>query len=146
MFDSKRINDNIESNYINNQTLGFKLVSKSSKDEYESNLFEKLEEPKEEKNLNKKEKNTKLKDLLKSLVNFYYESEDRFHSERYKDQERTIYIDSKEIEGFDFTIKEADINKLRNSGKEAISDYLNREHNRKSNIYFINSLFKNNFK
>ena len=81
MFDSKRINDNIESNYINNQTLGFKLVSKSSKDEYESNLFEKLEEPKEEKNLNKKEKNTKLKDLLKSLVNFYYESEDRFHSE-----------------------------------------------------------------
>jgi hypothetical protein len=75
-------------------------------------------------------------------VYFYYKSEDRFHSERFKDQERTIYIDSKEIDGFDFTIKEADINKLRNSGKEAISDFLNREHNRNSNIYFINSLFK----
>ncbi len=142
MFDSKRIIDNIESNYINNQTLGFRLVSKSSKDEYESNLCEKLEEPKEEKNLNKKEKNTKLEELLKSLVYFYYKSEDRLHSERFKDQERTIYIDSKEIDGFDFTIKEADINKLRNSGKEAISDFLNREHNRNSNIYFINSLFK----
>ena len=135
MFDSKRINDNIESNHINNQTLGFRIVSEESKYKYESGLLKKFDELEEE----KKKDNKKIFDLTKNLMNFFYKNEERNHSE--KDQERTIYIDSRGIDSFDFEIKPSKIQELRNSGKEAISDYLNRVHNKKSNI---NCLFKFN--
>jgi len=139
MFDSKRINDNIESNYINNQTLGFRIVSEDSKYKYESGLLKKFDELEEE----KKKDNKKIFDLTKNLMNFFYKNEERSHSE--KDQERTIYIDSKGIDSFDFEIKPSQIQELRNSGKEAISDYLNRVHNKKSNVncFFKFNLFMN---
>ena len=128
MFDTKRINDNIESNYINNQTLGFRLVSEDLKHDYESDLIEEFNGIEK----NNKKTNEKLFDLAGDLIYFYLDSEERFHSERIKDQERTIYIDSKDVNGFNFKVSDEDKEKLRKSGKEAISDFLNRMHNKKS--------------
>ncbi len=135
MFDTKRINDNIEYNYINNQTLGFRLVSEELKLDYESDLVDEFDGI--EKNI--KKSNEKLFDLVGDLINFYFESEERLHSERIKDQERTIYIDSKDVDGFNFKVSDEDKEKLRKSGKEAIRDFLNRMHNKKSKII---NLFK----
>ena len=133
MFDTKRINDNIESNYINNQTLGFRLVSEDLKHEYESDLIEEFNGIEK----NNKKTNEKLFDLAGDLIYFYLDSEERFHSERIKDQERTIYIDSKDVYGFNFKVSDEDKEKLRKSGKEAISDFLNRMHNKKSKIIYL---------
>jgi len=140
MFDSKRINEISESNYINSHTIGFRLVSKELKNEYESNYFKILNERKDVTN----ENNSKFLDLVKSLVGLYYTSEERFHSEKIKDQERTIYIDSKDVDGFDFNLKETDKQILKDSGKEAIKHYLNRLHNKKSNKIYLKLLHINN--
>ena len=48
---------------------------------------------------------------------------------------------SKDVDGFDFNLKETDKQILKDSGKEAINHYLNRLHNKKSKKIYFKLLF-----
>jgi len=124
MFDTTRITDDIETNFINNETLGFRLVSSDLKSKYES-LFKELEEKNSDKST---------WTYLSMLINFYFASEETNHSVRSKDQERTIYIDDQGISAIKFDLKDIEKQKLIDSGKKGVEDFLQIKKNKTSNI------------
>ena len=127
MFDSTRITGNCESNFINCETLGFKLVSRDMKLEYEK-LFKDFD--------NKPDFDNKFWTFLSMLINFYWESEESNHSDRSKDHERTIYIDDKNISAIKFDLKIEEKQSLIDSGKKAAVDFLQKRRNKKSKYIF----------
>jgi NTE family protein len=124
MFDTKRNNENIQSNYMNSETLGYRLVSKELKSNYEQS-FELLTN-----NENKNEE--KFTSYLLMLWNFYFLSEEMYHSEKTKDKERTIYIDSLDISALDFDLTSEDKKRLIESGEYAVECFLQLNRNKKS--------------
>jgi len=127
MSDTTRITDDSETNFINKETLGFKLVSSDLKSKYDS-MFKDLKSA--DKRIDK------FGTFLSMLVNFYKDSEETNHSDRIKDQERTIYIDNCGISPIEFDLKDSDKSNLINSGRKGVEDYFQMKRNKKSNILF----------
>jgi len=128
MFDTKRsVNNNgyIENNYINSETLGFRLVSTELKTNYEKS-FEIL---------TNNSNDEKFSSYLQMLFNFYWLSEGNSHAEKIKDKERTIYIDTLSMGVFDFDLSIEDKKKLIKSGQDAIESFLQLNRNKKSNYF-----------
>ncbi len=124
LFDTKRYNSNgnIENNYINSETLGFRVVSNELKSNYE-NSFQILES-----NFNSKDE--KFGSYLSMLWNLYFLSEENHHSEKIKDKERSIYIDSLNQSPLDFDLANEDKEKLIESGEKAVESFLQMNRNR----------------
>ncbi len=125
MFDTTRITDDSETNFINKETLGFKLVSSDLKSKYDS-MFKDLKSA--DKRIDK------FGTFLSMLVNFYKDSEETNHSDRIKDQERTIYIDNCGISPIEFDLKDTDKSNLIDSGRQGVEDYFQMKRNKKSNV------------
>ena len=124
MFDTTTIKEDYETNFINKESLGFKLVSSDLKSKYET-LFNNLQSD--------DKKIDKFGSFLTMLVNFYYEMEEKNHYDRIKDRERTIYIDDLGISPIEFDIKPEIRLKLGDSGKKAVKDYLQTKNNKNGN-------------
>ncbi len=125
MFDTTRITDDSETNFINKETLGFKLVSSDLKSKYDS-MFKDLQSA--------DKKIDKFGTFLSMLVNFYKDSEETNHSDRIKDQERTIYVDNCGISPIEFDLKDTDKWNLIDSGRQGVEDYFQMKRNKKSNV------------
>jgi NTE family protein len=130
MFDTKRsVNNNgyIENNYINSETLGFRLVSTELKTNYEKS-FEIL---------TNNSNDEKFSSYLQMLFNFYWLSEGNSHTEKIKDKERTIYIDTLSMGVLDFNLSFEDKKKLIKSGQDAIESFLQLNRNKKSKVFLF---------
>lgn len=130
MFDATRIIDGIETNFINSESLGFKLVSSDLKSKYESLYGDLQSNDKKINNFGK---------FLSMAISFFYNSEEAIHSDRIKDQERTIYIDGLDISIVGFDLKSEDKRKLVDSGRQAVRDYLQAKRNKNSIELFLGS-------
>ncbi len=121
MFDSTRVSKSSETNYINSETLGFKLVTKEKKQTYETHF----------KNMESADKKVdKFSTFLAMLIDYYVESEESLHSDRVRDQERSIYIDTLGISPVEFGLNDEGKMKLIESGRNAVADYLQLRINR----------------
>jgi NTE family protein len=118
VFDPISVKKSSETVHINKQTLGFRLVSKDLKNNYEK-LFENRFDSGTNDTTEKK-----LSSIFKMIVKYFMSFEESVHSEKIKDQERTIYIDSVEISPINFDLSNEDKNKLIESGKQGVLDFL----------------------
>ena len=82
---------------------------------------------------NMKIKDEKFSSYLLMLWNFYFLSEEMIHSERIKDKERTIYIDSLQMSALDFDLTNEDKQRLIKSGQEAVEFFLQLNRNKNGN-------------
>jgi WD40 repeat protein len=98
IFDTTREFKHTEINYINNETLGFRLVANELKSKYEFTSASCNEI------LTSNEDANKISSYLLKVVDFYFSSEESIHSTRLKDKQRTIYIDSLGIQAIDFDL------------------------------------------
>jgi NTE family protein len=130
IFDSTINGKNSESIYINKHTLGFRLVSEDLKNNYE-NFFETKKSMFEDKDKDVE----KLSKIFKLLFN-YIVSVESFHSDRIKDQERTVYINSLDVSPIDFGINDQVKNELIESGRKGINDFIKRKGNFKKLFLF----------
>jgi len=131
IFDSTINGKNSESIYINKHTLGFRLVSEDLKNNYE-NFFETKKSMFEDKD----KEVEKLSKIFKMLFNYIVSLEESFHSDRIKDQERTVYINSLDVSPIDFGINDQVKNKLIESGRKGINDFIKRKGNFKKLFLF----------
>jgi len=147
IFDTKKENSQNEITYVNNETLGFRLVTNELKSKYENPSFElinklNLENSNNNNNNNNNngnsssEENYKVTSYLLDVVNFYFSSEESVHSERINDTQRTIFIDSIGITAIDFDLNKERKLDLINSGCNAVENYLQINRNNKG-IYII---------
>jgi hypothetical protein len=65
------------------------------------------------------------------VFNFYNSIEESIHSERVKDQDRTIYINSLDISPIEFDLNEDGKAKLIESGRKGVEDFLESKQNKK---------------
>ena len=140
MFDTVRIMKKSEVNFVNCETLGFRLVTSELKSQYES-LSSDFKS-------NENNRTEKFSCFLSMLINFYLKSEELNHSEKKKDQERTVYIDSLGISPWEFGLSDKEKLKLINSGRDAAEDFLQAVKNRNSNSisdFFCCGLVLNKF-
>jgi len=124
LFDTIRVGKNTEINFINNETLGFRLVSNDLKSRYES-AFKNLEANSEATD------ESKMLAIFFMVFNFYNSIEESIHSERVKDQDRTIYINSLDISPIEFDLNEDGKAKLIESGRKGVEDFLESKQNKK---------------
>ncbi len=110
IFDKKQINGNVINNHINMKTLGFSLNEPS---------LNEIEEP----------INQNLIQFGKSVVDFYFKIEFNTIKNNVKDKERTIFIDTKEINTLDFDLNKEKSDKLKNYGIQSISKYIEEKNN-----------------
>lgn len=118
VFDPISVKKSSETVHINKQTLGFRLVSKDLKNNYEK-LFENRFDSGTNDTTEKK-----LSSIFKMIVKYFMSFEENVHSEKIKDQERTIYIDSVEISPINFDLNDKKKEKLIESGKQGVHDFL----------------------
>ena len=128
MFDSTRVMKTSETNYINSETLGFKLVTKELKKNYETHF----------KNIESTDKKVdKFSTFLAMLIDYYVESEESLHSQRVRDQERSVYIDTLGISPVEFGLNDEGKMRLIESGRNAVADYLQLRINRNGLFLFF---------
>jgi hypothetical protein len=116
-----------EINYINNESLGFRLVTNELKSKYENSSYEIILANTSSINNNSNE----ISSYLLAVADFYFSSEESLHSVRLKDKQRTVYIDSLGITAIDFDLSSERKLELVNSGCEAVQSYLQSNRNNK---------------
>jgi len=126
LFD-KKISKN---DYVNKETLGFKLSTKKELKDLEI------------------ERSDGFFGYFFSIVNFYYNREEINLANRVNDQLRSIYIDTFDLSALKFDLGEDLMNKLIESGKKAVDEYTIQKQNTQLNIsaYLYGHLIKRLFK
>ena len=125
IFDTTRVTKNTEISFINSETLGFRLVSNDLKSKYES-AFKNLEV--------NSEAESKMLAIFFMVFNFYNSIEESIHSDRVKDHDRTVYIDSLDVSPIEFDLNEEGKSKLIESGRIGVQDFLDLRESKKSNL------------
>ena len=99
LFDVKYfVEPKVEVNYINTETLGFRLVSSKLKSNYDNSFQECADQS------DVATKDVNFLTFLTMIWNFYYLREENKHSERGQDKQRSIYIDSLDVNAIDFSL------------------------------------------
>jgi NTE family protein len=119
--------------FINNRTLGFRLVSLKTKQDYESSLNNTTEAVvgTDESNNNESINSIvsflmNLNPIVPFLMNLgdtFLQSEENYHDRRLQDKKRTIYIDSVDVSMLDFNLSEEKMQSLIYSGYTAASNF-----------------------
>ena len=104
LFD-KKIAKNGAYDYVNKETLGFKLTTKKEPKDLEL------------------ERADGFFGYFFSLINFYYSREEINLAKRVEDQLRSIYIDTFGLSALQFDLGPDLMKKLKESGKKAVDDY-----------------------
>ncbi len=130
LFDSSKfigqtaVNANVNGTFfINNQTLGFRLVSLKTKLDYENSLNNTTEADVGTDANNSNESINSIVSFLMNLGATYFQSEENYHDRRLKDKKRTIYIDTVGVSMLDFNLSEPKIQSLIYSGYTAASKF-----------------------
>jgi NTE family protein len=127
LFDnSKFIGQSTNSNvngtfFINNQTLGFRLVPLKTKLDYENSLNNTSEAVVGTDESNNNESINSIVSFLMNLGATYFQSEENYHDRRLQDKKRTIYIVG--VSMLDFNLSEEKMQALIYSGYTAASKF-----------------------
>jgi NTE family protein len=118
------VNPNVNGTFfINNQTLGFRLVSLNTKLDYENLLNNTTEAVLGTDESNNNESINSIVSFLMNLGATYFQSEENYHDRRLQDKKRTIYIDTVGVSMLDFNLSEVKIQALIYSGYTAASKF-----------------------